>query len=493
MEQVGIYVRLSQEDLQKDLSSSIVNQIEFIKKYLYEKNMSYKKIYIDDGFSGGNFDRPGFKQMMEDINDGFICCIVVKDLSRLGRNYLEVGKYLEEIFPKKKIRFISINDNYDSINNVDFMLALRNYLNNLYLRECEKKSRQQIKRRCLAGNISPFGQYGYQKNKKNQLIIDPEAAKIVQRIYSEFIEGLSVNEIAKRLTEEKIINPGYYRYLRLGRKSSMEGIVTKPEYNPYYWSAATIKKILADEEYTGVAINRPYTRERSKSLKRVTPYRLENTQEAIISVEVFNQAKLQREQHFKKIKKSNYNRLDKKVYCSKCNELSKFTLRYYVSKKGRKDISSYTCPICKNKILASVLHKALFQDVIDVLQNIKKDYFKSIFKTNQFREVSKEIYRSNNIELEYELLFDKRVSESISEEEYEKKLNELVTKSKNFGSIKKEYPKESLTSFKYDDFIEFVNTIRDENTLFNIMDMLITRVNYFNEDKKINLNINYFL
>ncbi|MDE5715371.1 MAG: recombinase family protein, partial [Anaeroplasmataceae bacterium] len=434
IERIGIYVRLSQEDMGKNLRTSIENQIEYIKNYLFEKNLNFEKIYIDDGFSGRNFDRPDFIQLLKDIDSKQINCVIVKDLSRLGRNYLTVGKYIEEIFPNKQVRFISINDNYDSLNGNHNFIELRNYLNHLYLKDCEKKSRQQIKRRCQSGNMSLLGQYGYRKDENKQLIIDMEAAKIVQRIYMEFNGGMSTTQIAKQLTKEKIINPGYYRYLRLGKSSAMEHIVTKAGYNPYHWSVATIKKILSDEEYTGISINRPYSRERSKKMKRVSPYRIENTQEAIISKEVYEAAKKKRNDYAKKIKKTSYKRLVSKVYCSLCNKLCRFALQFYSNANGKKDISTYTCPICKNKISAKLLHEILFNDAKEVILNIRKEKFLKNREEKEFQSnhitLKQGIIDKKSLEIEYEILLDKKITKSITDEEYQtqlKKLSEIST------------------------------------------------------------------
>ena len=210
----GEYRRLSREDrFTKDESESIKNQGLLINSFAEHNGFNIVKTYIDDGFSGGNFDRPGFEELIKDIEKGKIDCVITKDLSRLGRELYGTGKYVEEYFREKKVRYIAINDSYDSIIG-DSMLGVRLSVNDLYLRDVSKKVRSSLKIKQEKGDyIGSYAKYGYMKDPKNHnhLIVDPESSKIVKLIYSWYLEGLSIKRICDNLTDKKIPIPIVYK------------------------------------------------------------------------------------------------------------------------------------------------------------------------------------------------------------------------------------------------------------------------------------------
>lgn len=253
----ALYLRLSSEDGDKVESDSIQNQRELIKHFL-EKHPEITSVdeFVDDGYTGANFDRPGFSQMMEAIGEGSIDCIIVKDLSRLGRNYIETGRYIERIFPMLEVRFIAINDSYDNANPNgdadDIIVPFKNLINDAYCRDISMKIRSQIdvKRRNgkFVGTLAP---YGYKKDPedKNHLIIDEYAAGIVRKIFDMKLQGYNEGRIADCLNAEGVLTPMLY-------KRSC-GITCNCRFqisdNPK-WISKLVTRILTNEDYIGTLV-----------------------------------------------------------------------------------------------------------------------------------------------------------------------------------------------------------------------------------------------
>lgn len=214
-----IYLRLSKEDGDKRESDSITNQKEFILEFLKsKKDIRIYAIRIDDGYSGVTFKRPGFQQMIEDIKTGKVNCIVTKDLSRFGRNYIEVGNYIEKIFPYLGVRFIAINDNYDSMENHSpinhMIIPFKNLMNEAYCRDISIKIRSNLEVKRKRGDfVGSFAPYGYQKSKsnKNKLEIDREAAEVVRYIFGLYLQGSNACKIAEELNKKNILTPMDYK------------------------------------------------------------------------------------------------------------------------------------------------------------------------------------------------------------------------------------------------------------------------------------------
>ena len=253
MYQVGIYLRLSNDDGDKAESDSISSQRSMIENYVDKhEDMLVRKEYCDDGYTGTNFKRPGMQELLRDAENGLINCVVVKDLSRFGRNYIEVGKYLEQYFPMHSIRFIAINDNYDSLYatpNDEFIMPIRNVFNAHYSKDISKKVKSSFRIKQSEGEfVGAFAGYGYQKDPKDRhkLMIDEEAAVIVRRIFRMYIEGQGKISITHRLNEEKIPCPSEYKRLKgLAYHNAKRLESTK------YWTYATVSRILCNEMYIG--------------------------------------------------------------------------------------------------------------------------------------------------------------------------------------------------------------------------------------------------
>lgn len=273
-EQVGItalYCRLSRDDGAEGDSNSVANQKRLLQKFAKENGLGNTRYYVDDGFTGTNFRRPGFQQLLEDIEMGYVSAVIVKDMSRLGRDYLQVGYYTDSYFPEHNIRFIAVNDMVDSNEGENELAPFRNVMNELYARDISRKVRSAHRIRGNSGEPLSQPPYGYMKSPENKKkwIVDPEASKVVQEIFLMALEGKGNETIARILQERKVLNcTAYWQSKGIGRG----GKKTQP--NPYRWGKTAVEKILRRQEYCGDIINfKTY----SKSFKNKA--RLENPEE----------------------------------------------------------------------------------------------------------------------------------------------------------------------------------------------------------------------
>lgn len=289
------YYRLSREDGDKDESDSIVNQKALVEEFL--KSHPDIQIYedkVDDGYTGVNFDRPAFTSMMDDIKKGKVNCVIVKDLSRFGRNYIETGKYIEKIFPYLGVRFISITDNIDTISDLysanEIIIPFKNLINDAYCRDISIKVRSHLDIKRKNGQfIGSFAPYGYKKSSenKNKLIIDEKAANIVRQIFSWKLDGMSGAGIAEKLNELGIPTP--YLYKQMNGENYYCGYQKNADMK---WKAATVNVILKNEVYTGTLIQGKTYSPNYKIRKRIKRsekewIRCENNHEPIVSQEEF--------------------------------------------------------------------------------------------------------------------------------------------------------------------------------------------------------------
>lgn len=277
----ALYCRLSQEDEQQGESNSITNQKLILQKYAEEHRFPNIRFYIDDGYSGANFNRPDFKRMMSDVENGKVGIVIVKDQSRLGRDYLQTGMLMEITFHQYDVRFIAVNDGVDSINGGSDFSGIKKYFNDFYARDTSRKIRAVQKAKGERGErVGTTIPYGYLKNpeyKGNQkehplLIVDPEAAPIVKRIFDMYASGIGIVKICDILSKEKIISPSVYIFQRTG------GRIGKPNLTrPYHWAQNSVRKMLSNQEYVGDTVNfKTYTK--SNKLKK----RLKNSPENIL-------------------------------------------------------------------------------------------------------------------------------------------------------------------------------------------------------------------
>ena len=246
----ALYPRLSHEDELQGESNSISNQKRILETYAKQNGFSNLRWYTDDGYSGANFQRPGFQAMLADIEAGKVGTVIVKDMSRLGRNYLQVGMYTEMIFPQKGVRFIAINDGVDSAQGDNDFAPLRNIFNEWLVRDTSKKIKAVKRSKGMSGKpVTSKPVYGYLMDEDENFIIDGEAAPVVRQIYSLCLAGNGPTKIARMLTEQEIPTPGTLEYRRTG---------STRRYHPGYeckWATNTVAHILENREYTGCLVN----------------------------------------------------------------------------------------------------------------------------------------------------------------------------------------------------------------------------------------------
>lgn len=364
------YVRLSKEDKIKDESNSITNQKTIINSYI-KNNSEFKLIdfYIDDGYSGTTFDRPGFKEMIKDITEEKVNTIIVKDLSRFGRNHIEADNYIENFLPGYDVRIISVIDNIDTLKSPKstayIEIPLRNLMNDYYARDISEKVKSTLKVKRQNGDfIGTFAPYGYLKDPKDRhkLIIDKEIANIVRRIFNMILLGKSRKEIADFLKDNNILTPSLYK-INKDKTNNEEFVLSKK------WNAEIVNRILRNETYTGTLIQNIKTKPNYKNSKLIDVnkedwIKTENHHEAIIWKDEFDEVQ--------KI-------LDRKIKVNKNNELDLFSGylkcfhcgEHLIIRKSKNQVYYYCRSYIKDKncLKYSINKKKLEQLVIDELNN----------------------------------------------------------------------------------------------------------------------------
>lgn len=291
-----LYLRLSRDDGDKEESNSITGQRDLLRDFLTKHPELWEyTVRVDDGWSGSTFERPNFQKMIEDVKAGRTNCIVVKDLSRFGRNYLDAGEYIEKIFPFLGVRFIAVNDNYDSLGDKkasdDLIIPFKNLINEAYCRDISVKIRSQLEIKRKSGQyLGSFAVYGYQKDPqdKNKLIVDEYAADFVRDIFAWKLEGVSPQDIADKLNQLGVLSPMEYK-----RSLGMKYTTTFKTNSQALWSAGTVLRVLKNPVYTGVLVQGKETTPSYKVHKRVAKPEsdwsvIQNSHEAIIEKKDFD-------------------------------------------------------------------------------------------------------------------------------------------------------------------------------------------------------------
>lgn len=286
-----LYLRLSRDDGDKEESNSITGQRELLRDYISQRpEFREYAVRVDDGFSGSTFERPSFQKMIEDVKAGRTDCIIVKDLSRFGRNYLDAGEYIEKIFPFLGVRFIAVNDNYDSLGDKkasdDLIIPFKNLINEAYCRDISVKIRSQLEIKRKNGQfLGSFAAFGYLKDEqnKNKLVVDQYAADIVRDIFKWKLEGVSPQDIADALNKLGVLSPMEYK-----RSLGMKFTTSFKTNAKAAWSAGTVIRVLKNPIYTGVLVQGKETTPSYKVHKRITKDEsewtvIEDSHEAIIS------------------------------------------------------------------------------------------------------------------------------------------------------------------------------------------------------------------
>lgn len=282
----ALYLRLSRDDELQGESNSISTQRMMLRKYAEQNNFNIVDEYVDDGYSGTNFERPSFKRMIDDIKNGKINTVITKDLSRLGRNYLMTGQYIELFFPAHNVRYIAIDNNVDSENQQsNEFTPFLNIINEWYARDISKKVKRALHTRNEAGaHYGAYAPLGYKKDpdKKGHLLIDEETRWIVEKIYALALQGMGAAKITRILTADKIPTAGWLNYQRYGTFANI--YVDAPPEKAYTWTVAHVKSILKEETYIGNSIHNKQTNISFKDKRKVRKekeewWRVENTHE----------------------------------------------------------------------------------------------------------------------------------------------------------------------------------------------------------------------
>ncbi|WP_100487280.1 recombinase family protein [Sporolactobacillus pectinivorans] len=247
-----LYGRLSHEDELQGDSNSIINQRKILTKYAEENGFTPYEFIYDDGFSGADFERPAFSRMMEDVEAGKVATVIVKDMSRFGRDYLKFGFYTEIVFAEKDVRLVAINDNVDTERGENDFTPMMNLFNEWYVKNTSKKIRAVWQAKGKSGErLAVIPPYGYRKDSEDskQLVVDEESAAVVRRVFRLSVEGYGPAQIARTLNSEHLLNPSAYKY--------EHGILSKarPCKDPYFWNTTTVHKILDAPEYLGETID----------------------------------------------------------------------------------------------------------------------------------------------------------------------------------------------------------------------------------------------
>ena len=321
LKKTALYCRLSQDDGLEGDSNSIQNQKNILQKFAEDHHFPNPCFYVDDGFSGGNFQRPAFQQMISDMENGEIGIIVTKDLSRLGRNQLHAGLYIEERFPMFGVRYIAINDNVDTDSSEsNDLMPFKNLFNEWFIRDTSRKIRAVLKAKAERGErLGTRAPYGYRKDPDTKkLIVDEEAASIVRRIFAMCAAGSGPSQIARILKKEQILMPTMYAYTKYG--ITHVGLDTQ---RPYHWSGDTVADMLENEIYLGNTVNMKHSSRSYKDKRRVEHPReeclvFENTHPALITREVWDMVQRARKNKRRLTKMEEQNKYSGLVFCADC-------------------------------------------------------------------------------------------------------------------------------------------------------------------------------
>ena len=317
----ALYCRLSQDDGIEGDSNSIQNQKAILRKFAEDHHFPSPCFYVDDGFSGGNFQRPAFQQMISDMENGEIGIIVTKDLSRLGRNQLHTGLYIEERFPMFGVRYIAINDNVDTDSSEsNDLMPFKNLFNEWFIRDTSRKIRAVLKAKAERGErLGTRTPYGYRKDPDTKkLIVDEEAAAIVRRIFAMCAGGSGPSQIARILKKEQILTPTMYAYTRYSITHTCLDTA-----HPYNWSDSAIANLLENEIYLGNTVNMKYSTKSYKDKRRVEHPReecmvFENTHPALITREVWDMVQRVRKNKRRLTKMEEQDKYSGLVFCADC-------------------------------------------------------------------------------------------------------------------------------------------------------------------------------
>lgn len=504
----ALYERLSRDDEMVGDSNSIVNQKKMLEDYAKQNGYTNIEHFTDDGYSGGSFDRPDWKRMVAGIEDGSIGTVIVKDMSRIGRDYLQVGFYTEVMFKEKEVHFIAIANGVDNQKRESSEFApFLNIMNEWYIRDSSRKVTTVLRARGMEGKHTTNNAiYGYRKSEedKNQWVIDEEAAEVVRRIYRMSLEGKGPYEIARILSEEQIERPSYYLAKRgLGTCRSNNNTAT-----PYVWRGATVSDILSKPEYMGHTVNfrsykESYKDKRAKKTPKEDWVIFKNTQEAIVSEEMWNKVQELRKTVRRTDTVGEANPFTGLLYCADCGAKMynhrggagrARNWKGELNGKRRPDRDEYNCSTynlsrqsydkqcSQHYIRTEVVRKLVLETikaVSDYVITNEEEFINRIYSTSRDkqkesikslkRKIAQDTKRVNELNMLMKKLYEDNISGKLSDKRFEYMLNEFENEQDtleiSMENAKAEIEKYESDTVRADKFIELVKRYTDFSEL----------------------------
>lgn len=455
----ALYCRLSRDDELQGDSNSIRNQKEILQKFAVTNGFLNTSLFVDDGYSGTTFDRPDWNRLINLVNDGKVGTVIVKDLSRLGRNYLQVGFYTEVLFPDADVRFIAVNNNIDSNNQVESDIApFLNIFNEFYAKDTSRKIRAVFKAKGESGKpLATHPPYGYIKDPldKTKWIIDEEAAEIVREIFGLCVDGYGISQIANQLTDRKVMNPTAH-----AKANGFSIADNRTSKESYWWNADTVSKILSRREYLGSTVNfKTYSKSyknKRKLARDPSDWKIfENTHEAIIDRETFDIVQRVREGRRRRTPMGEPNMLSGMLYCADCGRKMyqsrtrslKREQDHFVCSAYRKIQHGCTAHSIRNVIVEKILlneiqrltsyirsHEEEFVEL--VMNKSKSELAKTLRESKKALDKAQE--RSKKIDDIFKKLYEDNADGKISDERFAKMITTYEAEQKELESRSEE-------------------------------------------------------
>ena len=476
---VGMYIRLSREDGDKQESESISNQRNILQRYVKENDLCFVKEYVDDGVSGTTFDRPGFNEMLQDIENKNINMVITKDLSRLGRDYIKTGFYIEDYFPKNNVRYVAITDGIDTYlesNNND-ITPFKAIMNDMYAKDISKKIRSVYKEKQKQGEyLCSTTAYGYKKHPsiKNKLVVDGKVKSVVEEIFDMYSNGHGSTEIVNYLNSNKYLSPSGYR---------KTGIVQDENKTGYNWNEVTLCNMLRNEVYIGNTVQNKksvisYKVKKIRTVEKENQIRVNNTHEAIIDKDTFEKVKCILEKRGTNTKVKYDYLLRGLLYCYHCKRKLQIVLKKN-SKRNSKAHPYITCSDAKERgcYPLSMNYEKLERYIIDIVKKIcriyaDKEVFARVYEKYQNKTLDiREGYRNklsqvnkaiNEINSNLDKMYMDKLRGVLQEEDYVRVSQKLKFERIKLNEHKKELEQKlSQTEEKIDN----KNKVKDEKEL----------------------------
>lgn len=514
---VGMYIRLSREDGDDRESESVENQRDIITNFIESKeDLELVDEYVDDGYTGTNFDRPGFKRLKEDVDNGKIDCVITKDLSRFGRDHIDTGFYLERYLPSLNIRYIAIGDQVDTLDSRGLgFLTFKLSFNDYYSQDISNKIRAVKKRKQEKGEyLGTYAPFGYKKdtdiNNRNHLLLNEDTSEVVKRIYKLYLDGMGISKISNLLNEEGIPDPSSYLNTERYNKCS------------HKWRKGTIYRILKSEVYLGTIVSHKSYKINHKVKKRITVPKNEmiyvkNKHEPIIDEETFNKVQAKLSKSGESRNRVNYNPIKQFVYCGVCGRKASLKTHKRKVKSGEIHIHQYfrcnkkgeswtNCDngTIRNNILLPLVEKTLKEECSKIV--FSKGDLTSIYEqakesTNNKRvlikrQIEKSEKEISSIEKKIEQVYADKIEGVIRAEDFTKFYDSYQEKKEKLNTKIRDLKKD-LTEMNNDKIIDYrkikklaeecLNMEKLDSTL---LEKLIDRIEYF-KGRKIKIKFKF--